>query len=589
MKTSISLFLVIILSGIFNTGSAQIYGEGETVSSIMAESIDRSAKALVNLASVKAEMKRALNTTRKNYWARYPNGPDLKKYAREYQLLLHQKDLLIFRMGFVKYVNKAAFQSDNALTIWAEKLTGGEVDGGISDYAKDEFKLWAARIAKEWGKTARNLYDHETLAKVMNDHKDLYAVYVAKRDLAEYWFHNPNTPLESLDTETYLTNLLLMGGAFTRFEDCRSYYQKLTRYISPVLIAQGVREFRRKGRHSELAYLERAGSGFNHLVELIEWHISKYDRQTYALYLIKRRFLCDWDLAAEILSNRVTRYGQTHITDAMTKVWRHSSNLDSICIGNPNDFGIKDRLQIPEGLSREKANEFRDRRDRCSENTDCLAEYLGPNTLWYDLLDWVEGKKNIPQLRSAFVTELKRELATMGDHTRQPEALYRKITSVFNEDLLLSAFYVHKTMGKNLEQSDAGGWYGGVHKAKGFFFANLVDGTFWLLDGLVSVKPDFQTMMANVFRTSYFGEPMLTQVDKAIADFNQYQTKYGLESMRKAYEVELAKSEINWKQYNREKVWRISTPRQVVSFFKRNKYGAFSGLAMRIKEELDSH
>jgi len=160
----------------------------------------------------KARINAELKKTREQFWREYPSGTGLEQARQAYAQALFVKD--IFNEGYEATDQMMGQQQYGGLfpsevisslresRTGVEGLTGGRVEG-TATIAKRNFHVWTmAMVARARQRSSWEDAFQATLP--------LYEKYAAQRDMAEYLFASPTSPLlRYTDPQTYAVAYIL--------------------------------------------------------------------------------------------------------------------------------------------------------------------------------------------------------------------------------------------------------------------------------------------------------------------------------------------------------------------------------------------
>ena len=172
--------------------SAQIINES------VAESATEGLRGFLSARATTAEVAGRLNRTRSDYWDRYPDGDRLQEAADAYATALRDKDLLhAFRNGLANSGGPGLRSRFDLLS--------GRIEP-IYPIARNAHSAWTNALIRHAKAVQRKSSKAEVLSK---DLETAWQRYKAVRNLGEFLFRNPKSPLLSEDPEEYLVGLVL--------------------------------------------------------------------------------------------------------------------------------------------------------------------------------------------------------------------------------------------------------------------------------------------------------------------------------------------------------------------------------------------
>ena len=374
-------------------------------------------------AEEKENLSRALTEAREQYWIAAAAGPVAEELEQHYQETLRQKDFHYLGLEFINHVSRGIQGSSTAnLGTLIDGLTdfasGGrsEVEG-IQPFAQSAFDDWIGHLKNLWPE-----HDFDLPAAMMAG-RETYADYVERRDVAEYLFENPNTPLRADDNREFLVGWLLATNSSASFQLAALRMQAMLELVGQEAFDRAV-EAARGGRlepdgvkpNSPYDPTRVIGSAFRD--RTLDWLATQHDPDLYAIQLIKRSTGTDWKWANAVHRARIARLGSTAKT-AVQEAFRDASDPDADCVGDPN-------LQF----------------DKTSRLSDCVADKLGPLTLWADAHDVAATRLD----RVAMKARMLEHLATAPDRG-DAETRYLRITETVDETALLASLHHQQEWG----------------------------------------------------------------------------------------------------------------------------------------------
>lgn len=448
-KKAFSLFLITGLVLItFSVKSQIVSGTPAAVNkALMINNLLKTYQSLVEYSSAKTNLNGLIANARQKYWAEFPNGKNIEEARKHFSHYLLVKDMLCFYIDFLDYYHKGmstkntGSNASHSFSDIINLVSGGQIDGGIEPSAKGIFTYWTNEVKYTWSTTAKGMMDIDALNKALEHNIEIYLEYVGKRDRSEYLFNNPNSPLLSTDPATYLKGFLLTTNVTKDYDEANKYTNGLLKLISPAQLTTAINDFKINYIEYYSPYVTDLGLNtlkpdviyypfYCHL----EWEIAKNSKQLYFLYLVKRKYGCDWGTAKDILNNRIKRYGAAQMEKIMVSLWANASNKDSTCFGSPY-------------LTNVKHGELRSKRIPTSEkNEDCIVKVLGPTVVAYDLFDIAAQKANKESLKNQLIEKLKQTPQLDSLNLLSAAERYNNIIKVFDEKLLLYAIYLQNEM-----------------------------------------------------------------------------------------------------------------------------------------------
>ena len=260
LGTSLALFLL-ALAGVPWPAAAQsqawvnhMWAESMSgLGSVVAGGIDAHFKLQGEVASLNREIAEA----RAAYWRANPEGRGGGAEAQHFLELLDGKDIWYLLSAFSQALmsnNNGGKPVPDALTNW---VMGGELDGGISRRARDEFKTWTDQVLSNWAKEANGslskLLDPNSFLSSIDGASDEYRAYLEARDLEERLrgsleFGAPppgDTPAEYLQVN--LRRQDMVGS----FEEAAQVYSSLTDVFGKAAVDRAVDRVRRARKDAE--------------------------------------------------------------------------------------------------------------------------------------------------------------------------------------------------------------------------------------------------------------------------------------------------------------------------------------------------
>jgi hypothetical protein len=153
-------------------------------------------ESLGRLRQMRAANQSELDAARNAFW-KEPNNPT---YLENYANCLYAKDLYFLNIELGNAVS-GGYRSHVETVIGL----GESFDGGIGHLCDFEYYKWAKSVISTFKSTSSNLFDVQALKNSVEKNMDGYAAYVKKRDLHEFLFKNPNSPLLRGDALQYIT------------------------------------------------------------------------------------------------------------------------------------------------------------------------------------------------------------------------------------------------------------------------------------------------------------------------------------------------------------------------------------------------
>lgn len=493
--------------------------------------LSRAFTSVTDMGLLRAKMKTELEKAREEYWAASPNVSNDSPLATNYYYWLTARDVHTINIALANYIEHTIDPnkwSNTSLDVRGTadlliSFVGGKQNDMIEPFARDTYKEWEESVITYWKDKGVGIFDGKTLVKAYEDNATLYDAHFNKVWLAEYLFHNANSPLKSDNSKEVLKHILLIADNPGEIEK-DTYLQELTTYAGDEAITKGVQEWRNDYGQGEIwlhnLSKDARGNGF---FRMLEWFIIKNSKpKVYALYSIKRRFLVSWQEAENILQNRVNRYGKEKVEMAVQRIWENRANRKYRCIGDPFDNRNERRL-----------NEIGLDWYSIKSNEDCLCAELGGNSvLWYDLYDRMTTH-NLEDLKSDF---LKRNEISSQEFT--------KLESVLSPQLLLFAEYLEHKYGDVIYMADEIGTlnYKLLASIPDTDRPGKTSAIFRIMDGLASLENHAETQLVvaswkyNLSKTSWElakQESLMEALNKAFGTANALYANYGKESVLK--------------------------------------------------------
>lgn len=428
---NILCFVLLSISQLYSQNRIY-YGSPKGVSAaIFRQNAARALTSVVEFAGKRGEIKSNLEKARKDYWELYPNIKNNSSVALEYFYWLQRRDMYYFERAIAnkmeerltpnRYKDLDYLDIDGMFDL-LERVTGGRPNELLEPYALNAHNKWIKSMFTNWGSNDF-ISDAISVRNAFDINIEEYSQYFDISLKAEYLFQNQNSPLLIDNSTSFLKAYLSL---FENSFDTEKYYNQILKYTSDSNIEKAIIEF--KAHFGEENWLQAfRGStlrpkSYDSSLSLLEWFIAKNsDPKFYSLYLIKRRFLCNWNMAENILNNRTVRYSDDVVKAAISKVWQNRENELYRCIGNPFDNGNYNRMNSV-GLNRQYF----------LYNEDCLChELAGQSVLWNDLSDL---SKDVNQ------DDLSKEITNIN-YKLLESVLSKKTTSLISSALYLTLNY----------------------------------------------------------------------------------------------------------------------------------------------------
>lgn len=159
-------------------------------------------REMLNASREKAQIARAIQEARFAYWSCGPQCPNRDELLGLYAYSLWQKDMYYFFMRMTQAPSQSAnifAPEEQGLTIdMIDRMTGGKLDGGISEACDHPFGVWMTAIRNVSGGSTvgRNYFpDGAKVLAALRSKQDTYEAYSACRENYEY----QNRPVAALE------------------------------------------------------------------------------------------------------------------------------------------------------------------------------------------------------------------------------------------------------------------------------------------------------------------------------------------------------------------------------------------------------
>lgn len=422
------LLLSIALSGTPPAGAQAVgfgrtYGEALVRAQQNARSREMWAEVGEDMAAYVREREaraQELAAAREAYWGAAASGRMTRALEERYREALWQKDLHYLGIAILDVLKPISPGSGlEGIGTLLDGLSGlaaagrGSIDP-IHPYAKPAFDRWISHLQVEWSRQRFDLVATVTAAR------ETYAVYQERRDVAEYLFVNPWSPLQSSDPRDFLVGWMLASGSSATFAAAERRVDSMREVLGEAAVeraATAVREGRLRPKEVKPQHAFDAAVASAAALEdrYVDWLATKDDPELYALYLVKRWSQRDWDWAREVHRGRVARLGADVVAAAVREAFDAAEDPASACVGEPN-------LQLA----------------KTSTLPDCVAQRLGPFTLWDDARDLAFARMDRGAMKARMLEHL-RASPQRGDAATR----YARIVSAVAEPLLLAALHQH--------------------------------------------------------------------------------------------------------------------------------------------------
>jgi hypothetical protein len=183
------------------------------------------------------ELSARLVKSRGLYWAQYPNGAELKTIEREYAQALFDKDMVFLVGSFLLSQRNPGNASLNfVINTLIESPSHSDLDGGIFSIAASQFEEWVSAFAG----AVRRADDREA---ALVESLPLFLKYKARRDMAEFIFVNPKSPLLRPDADPagYARYWLVATGGSPSLEEASTWVSGLISDVGADKLAMAVR------------------------------------------------------------------------------------------------------------------------------------------------------------------------------------------------------------------------------------------------------------------------------------------------------------------------------------------------------------
>jgi hypothetical protein len=311
----------------------------------------------------KLDLQIQLNKVRREYWTLYPNGNGIEAVKLKYEGLLTLKDLHELLMVEMPRLLTSNERPDSFLRRFRgvfNFVAGGSIDAGIHPYASRDFEGFA-----------NDFWMSAFFDKPVSGTIHTYEEYLRTRNRAEYLFYNPYTPLDSKDHKVAMAALLCALDNQLSAEVAIQEVRGAIRLVGSERFDEAAKYAMRQWPREQVV----TGKGElspESTIRVFSWIATRHDPNLFALYLIRRKSLCSWETAEQVLATRIKRHGKEKFDAIAKEVWQAANVGSDSCIGDPElDMG-KNRFNP----------------------TDCIASRLGSNEIWHDVYAMTDTSLN---------------------------------------------------------------------------------------------------------------------------------------------------------------------------------------------------
>ncbi len=284
---------------------------GHAVGKSLGDAATAMVAGRIHRARWSAEIERA----RQDFWRNYPDGPGRQEAEARFAAALLEKDIYFLAL---ESLNRAAEQVKPDLRgsrvgfgdALAWMVAGEKPDGGVTRFAEREFK--------DWVRATLSGDPQKTLAQALEETENAYRSYRIVRDLGEFLFSNPRSPLRVGNDAEYLTAWYVARKFERTFERARERVGELQRYFPAAVFGKVVAELKSE---DSLERIRDRGAGKEHYEQLVEWRLARYSPRMLALHLIKRRTNGTWSEAEKQVEARIALHGKAAVERAMEKAY----------------------------------------------------------------------------------------------------------------------------------------------------------------------------------------------------------------------------------------------------------------------------
>jgi hypothetical protein len=501
-----SIVIVGLLLAVALTGSARVdaqvpfgvgktYGEALVNAQINGALMDAAAQAgrdLSGLRNLNIELAQRIAFARSAYWQAIYAGKDVTTLEANYLTALWQKDLYFFLIHATNLASEAQ-GGGRGLGSLINMLTFTDLDGGIPGFARHEFESWATE--------AYRLYATGGLDAGLSATHPSYVIYNKRRNLAEFIFENPFSPLRSTDPQEYYAGWLLATDNVRSIAEGYAESAAARRIVGTEPFDRVVADLRRNrlGRWEEDFSRARLRSRQGRPVlrlEVADWQMTRHDPDKYALYLIKRWTGRSWEEAEALHGARVRRLGRDVVANAVREAYAQADDPNGKIVADPYQQQRQTGLLL-----------------------DPIAERFGQFTIWEDALDVAVARMDRTRMRQAMLDYLA---GAPGGGT--PAERYARIISAVDETLLLAAFHHKQAMGL----LPLIGYHEDTNSARPLAFAEELR----ILEGFAAARDDRTYAVRELLGVDQ--GPLPTPIERAVASFQQRVATHGEAAVLKA-------------------------------------------------------
>lgn len=582
-------YLLLIICGLLTPlrlpSQIIVYGTpGQAARAMIINDLGKAARSFATGVSAKAGFKAELDKVRQQFWSA-DAGKRPKELAQGYNDLLLEKDMYFLGLALAEAVSES-LTGQESIIAFVDQLMGGQLDGGVYPVAKWEYERWLNKVLYEWRTNAKDIYDRAAFADAIEASSEAYLNYALKRDFAEYWYHGFNRKVSELSEKEYIDLLVNFIGSTHPHADHTDYLTQLREVFGVEATSKGIAHFRAEHNLDNDRFIKSLIGpidGRNWIV-ILDYYIARLVPEQYGMYLIKRHFLCDWELARRIYQNRMERYGSQVVQRAVNAVYEQSDDYWALCTPNPEWYRLRE-FKLDRNES--EAIIYGGATYRYQSNGDCAASGIDERTIWWDLYDLIPNDLNWDELRTNFRTKVldktiraERELASPISNTELSD-LYAAITAIINEQLLLKAYYLQAEYGPLLIQSEGNPNYAEIGAEGGIYHVLC------LLDGLVSLEADAATFLylnwirktQAELRTSNYAELITEATKNYSSNWQQLSEKYSKDRLNKATENVILHSRNEMLAYVSDGIeyyenndFALDMPYNFITFYDRSNY-----------------
>lgn len=226
-----------------------IYG---TPSQVMAAGIGSQLGNALNefgaAARQRANFEHKVNEARIDFWEAHNKNVVTDEIEQNYINMLTAKDGYYLELEMNNFVSvKSDYMKKFDLLLGL----GNEFDGGLSGFEKSYYLRWVKAVKKEIAEVNTNelSIDKGVYFNAIENNKQLYLNYVTQRNISEFLTRNKYTPLNSSDSKTYLSSLLMLFRQCENMDKCGEKVQDIEKRAKGQAFEEIVADLRRDYRN----------------------------------------------------------------------------------------------------------------------------------------------------------------------------------------------------------------------------------------------------------------------------------------------------------------------------------------------------